>query len=135
MEGLAGYILRRLLFLPVTLLVVSFATFYITRWGPGDPVSVYSGQFRDDEAFDRVRHQYGLDKPIVVQYRIWLEDVVLHGDFGPSYRYRDRAIGDVIWPKIWVSVRVGLYAFFLVFLIGIPVAMYAALRQGTLLDS
>src|SRR5262245_61257004 len=121
MDGLAGYILRRLLFLPIVLFVVSFSTFYITRWGPGDPVSVYSGQFRDEEAFARVREQYGLDKPIYEQYRIWLTDLVTKGDFGPSYKYRDRTIPEVLVPKIWVSIRVGLWAFILTFTIGIPV--------------
>ena len=134
MDGLGGYILRRLLFLPVTLLIVSFATFYITRWGPGDPISVYSGQYRDQEAFDRVRHKYGLDKPIIEQYGLWLRDVTLHGDFGPSYKYRDRTIGEVLRPKIWVSFRLGLYAFILTFLIGIPVGIFAAVKQGTWLD-
>jgi ABC-type dipeptide/oligopeptide/nickel transport system permease component len=134
MDGLAAYILRRLLFLPITLLIVSFATFYITRWGPGDPVSIYSGQFRDEEAFDRVRAQYGLDKPIYQQYGIWLEDLVLHGDFGPSFRYRDRDIPDVIAPKMWVSFRLGLYAFVLSFLIGIPVGVLAAVKRGTWID-
>lgn len=134
MEGLAGYILRRLLFLPLTLLVVSFATFYITRWGPGDPISIYSGQYRDEEAFDRVRAQYGLDKPIIQQYGIYVERVLLHGDFGVSFRYRDRSIPDIIWPKIWVSMRLGMYAFALTFLIGIPIGVYAAIKQGTWLD-
>lgn len=134
MDGLGGYVLRRLLFLPVTLLIVSFATFYVTRWGPGDPVSVYSGQYRDQEAFDRVRHKYGLDKPIVAQYGIWLKGVVLHGDFGVSFRFRDRSIPEIIGPKIWVSARLSLYAFFLEFLIGIPVGVYAALKQGTWRD-
>jgi oligopeptide transport system permease protein len=135
MDGLAGYILRRLLFLPVTLLIVSFATFYITRWGPGDPVRVAAGAgFSDPEALDRVRQKYGLDKPIVEQYGVWLRDVTLHGDFGPSYRYRDRTIGEVLGPKIWVSVRLGLYAFFLTFLIGIPVGIFSAVKQGTWLD-
>jgi ABC-type dipeptide/oligopeptide/nickel transport system permease component len=134
MEGLAGHILRRLLFLPFTLLVVSLATFYITRWGPGDPVSIYSGQFRDEEAFARVRDQYGLDEPIIVQYGIWLRDVTLRGDFGPSFRYRDRDISDVIFPKIWVSVRVAAYAFALTFLIGIPIGVFAAVKRGTWID-
>ena len=80
MEGLAGYILRRLLFLPITLFVVSFATFYVTRWGPGDPISVYSGQFRDEEAFARVQHKYGLDKPIYEQYGIYVKNILLHGE-------------------------------------------------------
>jgi ABC-type dipeptide/oligopeptide/nickel transport system permease component len=134
MDGLAGYVVRRLLFLPVTLLVVSFATFYITRWGPGDPISVYSGQYRDEEAFDRVRHKYGLDKPIYQQYGIWLKDLTLHGDPGPSFRYRDRDIPDILAPKIWVSVRLGLYALILTFAVGIPLGIFAATRQGSWLD-
>ncbi|MBI5288668.1 MAG: ABC transporter permease [Chloroflexi bacterium] len=134
MDGLAAYVIRRLLFLPVTLLIVSFATFYITRWGPGDPISIYSGHYRDEEAFDRVREQYGLDKPIVAQYGIWLERVALHGDFGPSFRYRDRDIPDILGPKIWVSLRLSLYAFLIAFAIGIPVGILAAVKQGTWLD-
>ena len=134
MDGLAGYVIRRLLFLPIVLFVVSFATFYITRWGPGDPISVYSGQYRDPEAFDRVRHQYGLDKPIPEQYGIWLKGVVLHGDFGVSFRHRDRTIPEIIGPKIWVSMRLGLYAFIITFLVGIPVGIFTAVKQGTWLD-
>lgn len=134
MDGLAAYVLRRLMFLPITLLVVSFATFYITRWGPGDPVSIYSGQYRDEEAFDRVREQYGLDKPIYQQYGIWLEDVVLHADFGPSFQYKDRDVTEVIVPKMWVSFRVGLYAFILAFAVGIPMGVLAAVKRGTWLD-
>jgi ABC-type dipeptide/oligopeptide/nickel transport system permease component len=134
MDGLGGYVLRRLLFLPVTLLIISFATFYVTRWGPGDPISVYSGQFRDPDAFARVKQKYGLDKPIVEQYGIWLKNVALHGDLGVSYRYRDRSIAEVIGPKMWVSVRLGLFALILAFVIGIPVGIFAAVKQGTWLD-
>ena len=134
MEGLAGYILRRLLFLPITLFVVSFSMFCITRWGPGDPISVYSGQFRDEEAFARVRHKYGLDKPIVEQYGIYVKNVLLHGDFGVSFRYRDRSIPGIMGPKIWVSARLGVYAFILTFLIGIPAGVFAAVKQGSWLD-
>jgi oligopeptide transport system permease protein len=133
MDGLAGYVLRRLLFLPLTLIVVSFATFYITRWGPGDPISVYSGQYRDQEAFQRVRHKYGLDKPIVEQYGIYMKGL-LHGDLGESYRYRDRTIPEIIGPKIWVSARLGIYAFILTFLIGIPAGVLAAVKRGSWMD-
>lgn len=130
MEGIAGYILRRLLFLPVTLLVVSLGTFYVTRWGPGDPISIYSGQYRDKEAFDRVREKYGLDEPIIVQYGVYMERLILHGDFGPSFRHRERTIPEIIRPKIWVSFRLTLYAFIIVYLVGIPIGVYAAVRQG-----
>jgi len=134
MDGLAGYVVRRLLFLPLTLLAVSFATFYITRWGPGDPISVYSAQYRDEEAFARVRHKYGLDKPIIEQYGIYMKGLLLRGDLGESYRYRDRSIPDVIGPKIWVSARLGLYAFVLTFLLGIPAGVVAAVKRGSWLD-
>lgn len=134
MEGLAGYVVRRLLFLPLTLFVVSFATFFITRWGPGDPISVYSGQFRDEEAIQRVREKYGFDKPIIEQYGIYMENLLLHGDFGVTYLAQGRTIPEVLLPKIWVSVRLGLYAFFLTFLIGIPIGVFAAVKQGSWLD-
>ena len=134
MDGLSGHIIRRLLFLPLTLLIVSFAMFYITRWGPGDPISIYSGQYRDEEAFDRVREQYGLDDPIYVQYGIWLRDIVFHADFGPSFQYRDRDIPDIIFPKMWVSFRVALFAFILTFFIGIPLGIYAAVKRGSWID-
>ncbi len=134
MDGLAGYVVRRLLFLPLTLLIVSFATFYVTRWGPGDPISVYSGQYRDPEAFARVRHKYGLDKPVIEQYGIYMKNLLLHGDLGESYRYRDRTIPEIIGPKIWVSFRLGLYAFIVTFLIGIPAGVLAAVKRGSWLD-
>jgi len=135
MEGLGGYILRRLLFLPITLLIVSFATFCITRWGPGDPVRIYAGAgYSDPEALDRVREKYGLDKPIAVQYGIWLQRVVTDGDFGVSFRFRDRSIPEIIGPKIWVSVRLGLWAFLITFMVGIPAGVYSAMRQGTWRD-
>jgi oligopeptide transport system permease protein len=134
-QGLAGYIIRRLLFLPLTLLIVSFATFYITRWGPGDPVRIYAGAgYSDPEALDRVRARYGLDKPIPQQYGIWLKNVVTEGDLGPSIRYRDRTIPELLRPKIWVSIQMTFFAFLLTFSVGIPVGVYAALRQGTWSD-
>jgi oligopeptide transport system permease protein len=81
-----------------------------------------------------VRASYGLDRPIVVQYGIWLRNVTLRGDFGESFLYRDRSIPEVILPKVWVSARLGVYAFMLTFLIGIPVGIFAATRQGTWVD-
>jgi oligopeptide transport system permease protein len=134
MDGIAGYALRRLLLLPLTLLVVSVGTFYITRWGPGDPISTYSGVYRDEEAFERARANYGLDKPVHEQYVIWLRQVVTEGDFGPSFTFRDRDVTEIIFPKMWVSMRLGLYAFIIMFVVGIPAGVYAATRQGTWVD-
>ena len=69
---MAAYIIRRLLWLPVVLFVVSFATFSIARFGPGDPVSVAAGQYRDPEVLERIRAERGLDGSIFEQYGRWL---------------------------------------------------------------
>src|SRR4029078_9011903 len=105
MEGNFSYFMRRLLWLPVILFVVSFVTFALGRLGPGDPVRVAAGQFRDEEAFARVRHARGLDKPIYQQYAIYVEGVLTRGDLGESFRYQGRSITEVITPAIWHSFQ------------------------------
>jgi len=133
MQGILPYVLRRLLWAPLILFAVSFITFTVARFGPGDPISVAMGQFRDPEALARVRHEKGLDKPLLEQYRIYMWGV-LHGDLGESFRFRDRPVSDIIFPKMWVSAQLGLVALIITFGIGIPVGVLAALRQGTWVD-
>jgi peptide/nickel transport system permease protein len=148
MEGLAGYVIRRLLFLPVILLVVSFATFYITRWGPGDPVSVYSGQFRDEEAFDRVREQYGLDKPVYEQYRIFLWRLIKpvpvevsgvpvfvrpQGDLGRSF-IQATPVNQVIAAAAPVTASLVFGGVVVWMMLALPIGIFSAVRPRSLLD-
>lgn len=134
MQGIVPYVARRLLWAPLILLAVSFIAFMVTRFGPGDPISVAQGQFRDPEALARVRSELGLDKPFYEQYAIYMRDLVLHGDLGDSYRYRDRSVSELIFPRMWVSAQLGLIALVITFAVGIPVGILAALRQGTWAD-
>ncbi len=134
MQGIVPYVARRLLWAPLILLAVSFIAFMVTRFGPGDPISVAQGQFRDPEALARVRSELGLDKPFYEQYAIYMRDLVLHGDLGESYRYRDRSVSELIFPRMWVSAQLGLIALAIIFAVGIPVGILAALRQGTWAD-
>ena len=133
MQGLLPYIVRRLLWAPVILLAVSFIAFAITRFGPGDPLRVAMGQYSNPAALERVRHEEGLDKPFFEQYAIYLKNLS-HGKLGESFTYRNRDVSEIIFPKIWVSARLGLVALLIVFAVGIPVGIYAALRQGTWAD-
>jgi len=133
MQGLLPYIIRRLLWAPVILLAVSFIAFTITRFGPGDPLRVAMGQYSDPAVLERVRHEEGLDKPLLQQYGIYLENLA-HGKLGESFIYRNRDVSEVIFPKIWVSARLGLVAMLIVFAVGVPLGVYAALRQGTWAD-
>jgi ABC-type dipeptide/oligopeptide/nickel transport system permease component len=133
MQGLFPYIMRRLLWAPVILLAVSFIAFTITRFGPGDPVSVAQGQYRDPEALARVRHAKGLDKPFLEQYGIYLKNLA-HGDLGESFRYKNTPVSEIIFRRMWVSAQFGLVALVIIFGLGIPVGLYAALRQGSWTD-
>jgi ABC-type dipeptide/oligopeptide/nickel transport system permease component len=133
MQGILPYVLRRLLWAPLILLAVSFITFMAARFGPGDPVSIAAGQYRDPEVLERVRHEKGLDKNPLDQYRIYIWNV-LHGDLGESYKSGNRSVTEIIFPKMWVSSQLGLVALIITFGVGIPVGILAALRQGTWVD-
>src|SRR5437868_15024822 len=99
---MTGYVVRRLAILPFTLLVVSFFTFAVARFGPGDPVSVAAGQVRDPEVLARIRHERGLDGTIIEQYRKWVGRAV-QGDFGESFIQRGYSVRELVLPKMWVS--------------------------------
>jgi ABC-type dipeptide/oligopeptide/nickel transport system permease component len=133
MQGILPYILRRLLWAPLILIAVSFIAFTVTRFGPGDPISVAMGQYRDPDALARVRHEKGLDKPLLDQYRIYMWNV-LHGDLGESFRFGARPVSEIIFPKMWVSAQLGLVALIITFGVGIPVGILAALKQGSWMD-
>ncbi len=129
-----SYLVRRLLWVPAILFVVTFVTFVMARLGPGDPVRVAAGQFRDPEAFARVRHERGLDKPIYEQYFIYMKGVLTRGDLGESYRFRGRPVTEVIFPAIWRSFQYNTVALAITLSAGIPLGIFAARRQGTWAD-
>jgi ABC-type dipeptide/oligopeptide/nickel transport system permease component len=134
MESTLSYLMRRLLWVPPVLFAVTFATFALARLGPGDPVRIAAGQFRDPEAFARIREARGLDKPVYEQYVIYMRDVVTKGDFGDSFRYRDVGVNGVLFPAMWRSAQYGFVALVLTVSVGVPLGIFAAKRQGTWQD-
>ena len=134
MESSLSYILRRLLWVPAVLFVVSFATFALARFGPGDPVRIASGQFRDEEAFARIRAARGLDKPIYDQYYRYMKGVLTRFDFGESFRYRGRTVNEVMFPAMWRSMQYNVIALAITMPLGIGLGVFAARRQGTWMD-
>ena len=135
MQGLLGYAIRRLLWLPLILFLVSFFAFTITRFGPGDYVDVLSGPRNDPVAKARVRQQAGLDDPFYVQYGRYMKKLVTEGDFGTSQTiYHGQPVRDIIFPRMLVSLQPGIIALVIGFSVGIAVGIFAALKQGTWLD-
>lgn len=125
------YALRRLVWLPFLLLIVTFITFALLRAGPGDPVQVWLGQHQNDEVRERIRARLGLDDPVVVQYLRYVEGIVTRLDFGESFRYRNTPVRELLIKRIPVSLQLNLAAIIITLGVGIPVGLFAALRQGT----
>jgi peptide/nickel transport system permease protein len=124
------YIARRLLWVPVLLFIVSFITFVLGRFGPGDPVQIMLGPRAAPEAVERIREQLGFNDNVAVQYGRYMLGV-LQGDFGESLKYRGRSVGELIGSRIPVSAQLGLAALIISVGLGIPMGLFAALKQGT----
>lgn len=128
------FVLRRLLWLPVLLVIVSFVTFVLGHYGPGDPAEVRLGERATPEAVALVREQLGLDRPFFVQYGSYLADAA-QGDLGDSFSFRGRTVAELVFPKMWVSVQLGLAAMLIAVSLGIPLGLIAAYQQGRWLDT
>lgn len=132
------YIVQRLLLLPFLLLVYSFVIFAIIHAPPGDFLTSYvanlasSGSSITAEQLNALRHEYGLDQPFVVQYLYWLGDL-LHGNFGLSLEYQ-RPNADLIREQLGMTVALAAMAFVLTWLIAVPVGIYSATHQRSVLD-
>jgi peptide/nickel transport system permease protein len=127
--GALPFIVRRLLAAIPVLLFVSAGTFWLGRFAPGDPISVRAGPRANPEQIERVKTQLGLNDPIPVQYARYMSKFV-RGDLGESYRRPGRKIAEIIFPKMWVSFQLNVVPFFLTYLIGVPLGIYAALKRG-----
>lgn len=123
-----SYTLRRLLgAIPVLFLVVT-ATFFLMRLAPGGPFD--QEQTLTPEIQANLEAAYGLDRPVWVQYGRYLQGLT-HGDFGPSFKYRDFTVTELIGQGLPVSLTLGLCALLLAAAIGVPLGILAALRQNT----
>lgn len=132
------YIIRRLLLMIPTMLEITMLVFAISRFAPGDPVSVSlgaAGQMDTHRSAD-VRQArlelYGLDKPVPVQYGIWLWRVI-RLDFGDSIRHH-RPVIDLIKTRLPITLTLNLIAFTLIYAISIPLGVLAAVRHGRFFD-
>lgn len=133
MSGVAIYVLRRLLLVPVILLIVSIVTFALGRLAPSDYVEIQAGSRARPETIERIREERGLNDPIPVQYVRWLGDV-LQGDFGESVVYRGAKVNDVIVERLQVTIQYNIVVLILTFGIGLPLGTWAALKRGTWMD-
>ena len=127
------YIGRRLLWAPVLLLVVSFVTFTLGQVVPGDPIQARLGTKFNAEALERIRDERGLNDPILTQYSHYMVKAV-RLDFGESLVRPGTTVRELLSSKMWVSVQLSIAALLVTYGLGIPLGLYAAMKQGSWLD-
>ena len=122
-----SYLARRILWIIPVLFAVSIITFFLMHAVPGGPWDAEKRLPPSVQA--RLNAQYGLDKPLYEQYIQWAGGFVT-GDLGPSYRSRDRRVNDIIGDGIAVTFQLGIMAFALSVVVGIPLGIFAALGHN-----
>ena len=132
------YILRRLILLPLLMVIYSFVIFAIIQAPPGDFLTAYvatlasSGSSLSAEQVAAMRAQYGLDQPFFVQYLLWLQHL-LHGDFGLSLEYQ-RPNADLISELLGLTMALALFSFVLTWALAVPAGIYSATHPRSLGD-
>lgn len=129
------YVIRRILWLPIILFIVSFITFLLFRVVPGDPIMVILGDRYEPDSIATInlRHELGYDQPIIVQYTKYMGGV-LRGDFGKSSKHGMLPVRDLIFPKMWVSAQLALVGLLISLIFGVPLGFFIAHHQGTWYD-
>ena len=122
------YFVKRILFLIPLLLVISFLAFALVRAVPGGPFD-RERKPASPEIERNLRAKYHLDEPLLQQYFRYLGGI-LHGDFGPSLKYRNHSVSDIIGQGLPVSLTLGAAAFCFALGAGIPLGFFTAARRG-----
>jgi peptide/nickel transport system permease protein len=126
------YILKRILQMIPTLLMVTLVVFAMMQAIPGDPIIALLGDAYTEENAARLRQSYGLDKPVIVQYGIWLGKL-LQGDWGTSILSGRPILQDVL-IRLPVTLELIVLSMGIALLIAIPAGIIAAMRQNTWAD-
>jgi oligopeptide transport system permease protein len=125
---MSRYIIRRFLSLIPTIFIIITLSFFLIRFAPGGPFS--SEKNVPEQILQNLMRKYHMDEPLFNQYLRYLGDVVLHGDLGPSFRYRDSTVNELIAQSLPNSMVLGTIALILATIAGIGVGIISALKQN-----
>ncbi len=129
------YVVKRLLQALLTLLLASALSFTIIQLSPGD----FLDQLRQDpkikqQTIDALKQQFGLDKPVIVQYIRWLIQIITQGNFGISFVYAQRPVAELLQERIFNTLILSLGSLILTWAIAIPLGIVAAVKQNRWID-
>ena len=115
-----------------TLFIIVTLTFFLMRAAPGGPFD--AEQSLSPEIMANLQKAYGMDQPVWTQYGRYLNSL-LHGDFGPSFKYKDFSVTELIGQGFPITLELGVIAMTLALLLGIPLGVFAALHHNSAADS
>jgi peptide/nickel transport system permease protein len=131
---MGAYIVRRIVWAAVLLLVISFLTFLIFNVFPSaDPAALRAGRNASPALIHQIRINLGLNKPYYTQFWLYIKGLVEHFNLGYSY-YNSESVKSEIFSRLPVTISVTVGAFFVWMLIGIPIGIVSAIRPRSLLD-
>jgi oligopeptide transport system permease protein len=126
------FVLKRLAIAIPTLLVLIVLSFILMKVAPGSPFTGEKNLPRD--VLNNIYARYGLDKPVWQQLFEYVWNIVAHFDFGPSFKYKDRSVNDIIAQGFPVTLTYGFWAFILAGAVGIGMGVIAAVKQNSWAD-
>lgn len=126
------FIARRVLLSLPVLFGVLFATFALGRLIPGDPCRAILGEKATDVVCDEFIHRHGLDKPIAVQFGVYVGEI-LQGDFGRSFRF-SKPVTDLMVERLPITVELSVAALIISLVVGVPLGVISAVRHNSWLD-
>ena len=134
---MARYILLRLLHGLIVIVIVSIFVFLMMRLLPGDPVLLYLDRAAivnvEPETLEKLRAEFGLDKPLVVQYLNWINDII-HGDLGTSL-FQRLPISSIIKQSFPITAHLGILSLLISSVVAISAGIVCALKRGSWLDT
>ena len=130
-QAMLRFIRSRLLQSTLALYVIITATFFLLRFVPGGPFTAEKAVPK--EILRNLEAHYGLNQPLYRQYFSYL-GALLHGDLGPSFKYSNRTVNEILAEKLPVSLELGLWSLAVALLLGLTLGIVAALRRNTWAD-
>ncbi|MCE1245791.1 MAG: ABC transporter permease [Firmicutes bacterium] len=127
------FIFKRILFSIPILFAVSVITFFILHAAPGDPADMLMNPRTKPEDRARIRHNLGLDRPVYVQYGIWIKNITTKGDLGYSL-VDGRPVADVIMERLPITLTLMGISYILSFLAAVPLGVYCAVHRNSPFD-
>lgn len=127
------FILKKIIYMIVTIWIILTATFFMMNTLPGDPVQ-NDAEMLPEETAAQLRERYGLDKPLGERYVLYLTNFI-KGDFGESYKVVGVQADDVIAERLPVSLQLGIQAVCVGLILGVLIGIVAALKRNTWIDA